>query len=54
MDLSKTFDSVNDDILLVKLEIMGFRGLTLRWLRSFLSGRTSFLGKWGTRNENLC
>ena len=39
MNLSKTFDSVDRQTLLDKLEMMGFRGLTLEIIKSYLSNR---------------
>lgn len=40
MDLSKAFDSADHNILLEKLEIMGFRGKILHILKSYLHNRT--------------
>ena len=40
LDLSATFDTVNHDILLVRLETsFGIGGSVLAWLKSFLSDR---------------
>ena len=39
IDLRKAFDTVNHDILLTKLQDIGASGLTLKWFKSYLSGR---------------
>lgn len=40
IDLTKAFDSVDHAILLDKFEMAGFRGLPLRWLESYMNGRS--------------
>ena len=39
LDLQKTFDTVEHNILLTKLEYHGIRGLTNDWFKSYLSDK---------------
>ena len=43
LDFSKAFDTICHDILLKKLEHMGFRGPIYHWIKSFLSNRKQFV-----------
>ena len=39
IDLQKAFDTVNYDILLKKMEFIGFSDKTTKWFKSYLSNR---------------
>ena len=52
LDFSKAFDTICHDILLKKIERMGFRGPILDWLTSYLSNRNQFV-VIGNESSNL-
>ena len=43
LDFSKTFDTVNHDVLLQKLQHYGIRGSALKWFQSYLSDRCQYV-----------
>ena len=43
LDLSKAFDTVNRDILIKKMERLGFRVVVSEWFASYLTDRTMFV-----------
>ena len=43
LDFAKAFDSVNHDILLRKMELMGIKNLELKWFESYLTNRLQFI-----------
>ena len=51
IDLQKAFDTVDLDILLKKLKLYGFRGLTNDWFSSYLLGRKQFVSLSGENSS---
>ena len=43
IDLSKGFDTVNNSIILQKLEIYGIHGKNLEWFKSYLMNRKQYI-----------
>ena len=52
MDFAKAFDKVPHERLLHKCQYYGIRGNTLKWIRSFLTGRTQRVLLDGTSSES--
>ena len=50
-DLQKVFDTVNHNILLKKLEMYGIRGMTNKWLKSFLKDRKQYTTIQGIKSN---
>ncbi len=53
LDLRKAFDLVDLDVLLNKLNHLGFRGRTLQWFESYLKGRKQVVVIDGVSSEEL-
>lgn len=54
LDASRAFDTVCHDILLTKLERLGFRGVFLSLLRNYLTGRSQVVAVCGETSTSLC
>ena len=53
LDIRKTFETVNHEILLAKLENAGVRGRALLWFRSFISNRSQRVKIGNSLRSNL-
>jgi len=53
IDLSKAFDTLNQKILLYKLEYYGIRGVPLKWFESYLSNRQQYVCINGVSSKTL-
>ena len=53
LDLQKAFDTVNHDILLLKLSAAGISDSATSWLRSYLTGRGQFVDLSGVSSPTL-
>ena len=52
IDLSKAFDTVDNNILVKKLEIYGISGTHLQWFRNYLSNRKQYIQFDGWQKTN--
>ena len=43
MDLSKAFDTLDHEIMIINLQHYGIRGTSLKWFMNYLSDRTQFV-----------
>ena len=43
LDFTKAFDTIDHDILLTKLNKLGFEGLILQWFETYLKGRQQYI-----------
>ena len=53
LDFSKAFDTISHDILLNKLDFLGFRGPINAWIRSFLTDRHQYVEVGGSVSCSL-
>ena len=54
LDLSKAFDTVNKNIMLLKLERLGFRGGMNEWFDSYLSDRDMYVQRNDCSSQVKC
>ena len=54
IDLQKAFDTLDHEILMIKLKKYGFRGTILEILRKYLSDRYQFVCENGNHSKKLC
>ena len=57
LDLSKAFDTVDQTILIRKLEMYSIKGINLAWLRNYLTNRIQYISithDLETDTKNLC
>ena len=52
IDLQKAFDTLDHEILMIKLEKYGLRGTILEILRKYLSDRYQFVCENGNHSKN--
>ena len=53
LDMSKAFDSISHEILLLKLKDVGASNTCLQWFRSYLSDRQQVVRTNSTLSESL-
>ena len=53
IDLQKTFDTLDHDVLLKKMECMGFKMPVIKWFKSYLSNRKFFVLLEGVSSEEV-
>lgn len=53
LDLSRAFDSVHHGVLLEKLESLGFRGVVLEWIASYLTDRKQCVATFDSTGKEI-